>query len=319
MNPGIRSIAAFTRGYFGFLEQQGVRSAVLHGGEDGFERKLSDVDLVVDSAGYKRIGHLTRKYCESSGWLLCQILQHETTASYLVCCDSSDPGQAVALDVCSDYQRNGTAFLTADQLLENRVRLTWGGFGLKPDTELMYRFAKSAAKGKDPKASHEEFSNYPESAKAGCAHWLADRFGISINDWTEEQVATSLAALQSRCRHRPPLSQPRSLKRVVSRMCQPTGMVVVTGAERFKSTAVELQPIFDGLFFRRYREVSSWHATLANDLLISTLIVVPHLPFPWRNLIPGSAQFHVSGSGSQDPISVALAARLAVRCARWHP
>jgi hypothetical protein len=140
--------AAFVRGFFSFLESRQVRSAVLHGGADGFERELSDVDFVVDGGTFPQLPARIDEYCAQAGWLLCQVLRHETTAAYFVCSAVDDPACSVALDACSDYQRNGSVFLRAETFLQNRQALAWGGHRLSPANELRYRFCKAAAKNK---------------------------------------------------------------------------------------------------------------------------------------------------------------------------
>lgn len=313
MNRRIQNVASFTRGFFHFLEEQNVRAAVLHGGDDAFERELSDVDFVVSEAEFGRLADLVARYCADSGWLFCQNLRHETTAAYLVCCAAGDPTCVVALDACSDYQRNGVTFLNAEELLGTRRALSWGGFGISPEMELCYRFAKSAAKQKDADASTTEFLNYPEKARTKCAAWLADRFGIRLGDWSRPAVHSALDSLRVFCRQRPPVARIDSLRRIISRMVQPSGLVIATGHCDFETRAESLKMVFGDVFFRRFRSEARWRPSLVKDLISSTLIVVPKLPFPWSALLPQDCLLDAAEGPSGESLTTAVVTRLAAR------
>ena len=274
------------RGFFTFLASRRVRCAVLHGGEDGFERELSDVDFVVDHQTFPRLPALIDAYCTQADWRLCQVLRHETTAAYFVCSANDDPGCAVALDACSDYQRNGTVFLPAEMLLENRQPLAWGGYGLSPTNELRYRFAKAAAKNKDATAAAEEFARYPEEVRRDCAAWLDAHWGASPTSWAAADLSPALAKLRAKSNDRPSLLQAGALGRVLSRILRPTGLIVIAGHPDFDATAARLESVFGHLYFRRFKKSQCWQPTLLKDLVASTLIVVPELGALWSNLLP---------------------------------
>jgi hypothetical protein len=280
--------AAFTRGFFTFLESQQVRSAVLHGGEDGFERDLSDVDFVVDHPTLPLLAALIDDYCAQAGWQLCQVLRHETTAAYFVCSAADDPACAVALDACSDYQRNGTVFIPAEMLLEDRQPLAWGGHGLSPATELRYRFAKAAAKNKDATAAADEFARYPENVRRDCAAWLDAHWRISPVSWDAADLAPALAKLRTKSNHRPSLLQAGAFGRILSRILRPTGLVVIAGRHDFDATASRLESVFGHLYFRRFRKCQRWQPALLKDLVASTLIVVPELGAFWTQVLPAN-------------------------------
>jgi hypothetical protein len=278
--------AAFARGFFTFLESKQVRAAVLHGGEDGFERELSDVDFVVDRLSFLKLPALIDTYCTQAGWQLCQVLRHETTAAYFVCSANDDPACAVALDACSDYQRNGTVFLTAEELLKNCQPLAWGGHGLAPTNELRYRVAKAAAKNKDATAAAEEFARYPEEIRRDCAAWLDKEWGASPASWNAADLAPALAKLSARSNPRPSLLQAGAPGRILSRISRPTGLVVITGRENFDTAFDQLEQVFGHLYFRRSRKIRQFRPAHLKDLIASTLIIVPELGFPWTRMLP---------------------------------
>lgn len=305
--------AAFVRGFFTFLESRQVRSAVLHGGDDGFERELSDIDFVVDHQTFPRLPALIDEYCTQAGWQLCQVLRHETTAAYFVCSAADDPGCAVALDACSDYQRNGTVFLPAEMLLENRKPLAWGGHGLSVTNELLYRFAKAAAKNKDATAAAEEFARYPENVRRDCAAWLDQNWGASPASWNAADLAPALAKLRAKSNHRPSLLQAGAPGRIVSRILRPTGLVVIAGHHDFDATAALLESVFGHLYFRRFRKCQRWQPALLKDLVASTLIVVPELGAFWRQVLPADCIHRMVPAEDCQ----AVAKRLHQRC-RWR-
>ena len=286
--------AAFVRGFFTFLESRQVRSAVLHGGADGFERELSDVDFAVDRRSFHQLANLIDDYCVQSGWQLCQVLRHETTAAYFVCSAAEDPACAVALDACSDYQRNGTVFLPAEELLESRKALAWGGYGLSPANELRYRFAKAAAKNKNAADAAIEFACYPDEIRRDCAAWLDARWGISPASWNATDLAPALAKLRAKSNHRPSLRQAGALARVLSRILRPTGLVVITGHPNFDITAARLESVFGHLYFRRFKKSPHWQPAMLKDLVASTLIVVPELASLWTQILPADCIYRMA-------------------------
>jgi hypothetical protein len=302
--------AAFVRGFFTFLESRQVRAAVLHGGADGFERVLSDVDFVVDHPTFQKLPALIDEYCTQADWRLCQVLRHETTAAYFVCSAADDPSCAVALDACSDYQRNGTIFLPAEMLLKDRQPLAWGGHGLSPANELRYRFAKAAAKNKDATAAAEEFALYLEEIRRDCAAWLDSRWGISPASWNGADLAPALAMLRAKSNPRPSLLQAGAIGRILSRILRPSGLVVITGRDDFDATAARLESVFGHLYFRRFKKSKHLQPALLKNLVASTLIVVPELGALWSKLLPADC-VHRMAAGDD---CQAIAKRLHQRC-----
>ena len=306
--------AEFVRGFFLSLEQGGIQASILHGWQENFENELSDVDFVVARESFGQIAELVHDHCKSTGWQLCQILRHETTAAYCVCSPTDDPACAVALDACSDYQRNGTVLLSADELLEDRLHLPWGGYHLSFATELRYRFAKAAAKNKNVNASATEFALYPQEIRRGCEAWLAKTWSVSIESWNTGDLAPALANLRERTNSFPSLMQPGAPGRIVSRILHPTGLIVITGHNHFGSTAARLEKVFGHLYFRRFRKVGKFRAALLKDLVASTLIVVPELAFPWSKLLPADCVHRLNPARDPDTQCRDLAKLLHERC-----
>ncbi len=289
---------------------------MLHGGEDGFERELSDVDFVVDCSSFLKLPALIASYCTQAGWQLCQVLRHETTAAYFVCSANDDPACAVALDACSDYQRNGTLFLSAEDLLENLISLPWGGYGLTTTTELRYRFAKAAAKSKDALAASSEFARYTDEARRDCATWLKGNWGISPVSWGSTDISPALANLRANSNQWPSLLQAGALKRILSRILRPTGLVVIADHPDFEATAARLESVFAHLYFRRTRKAARWQPAMLKDLIASTLIVIPEISFVWSKLIPPDCLHRLDSGESEESQCRAIARQLHRRCKR---
>lgn len=307
-------IADFVRGFFRFLKDRSVQAAVLHGGADGFEHELSDVDFVVGCDAFSRLARLIDEHCTRCGWQLCQVLRHETSAAYFVCSAADDAACAVALDACSDYQRHGRLFLTAESLLQDLQPLPWGGQGLSAANELRYRFAKAAAKNKDVSTVAAELSRFPEQARRVCEAWLQDGWGIALAGWDGAGIAAGLSQLRGKSPPRMAWWHPGALRRMVTRIVEPTGMVMVTGAGDCTAVVDHLARVFGHLYFRRVHKTDRWHLGLVKDLIGSTLIVVPELPMPWEQLVPRNCRHHLDFERDPETQCRELAAVLHARC-----
>lgn len=288
---------------------------MLHGGHDGFEGDLSDVDFVIEPQGFARLPEWIHRWCEQQGWQLCQVLRHETTAAYYVCSSISDPRQAVALDACSDYRRNESVLLPVDELLTGLIPLPTGGSRVSEEVELCYRFAKAAAKDKNPAAALEEFLRYSSAAQVACETWLQRDWKIALQRWDGEAVTAALSALRARLAKRPPLSNARSLRRMIGRVLRPTGLIVVAPGLREEQIA-DLRETFERLHFRRFQRATAWRPSLIKGLITSTLIVVPGIGRLVSAWLPKDLLFY--GDPSLEPARARrdLAHHLHVRCMR---
>jgi hypothetical protein len=305
--------AAFVRGFFSFLESRQVKAAVLYGGDDGFEHDLSDVDFVVSKDAFTKLPNLISAYCYQTDWRLCQVLRHETSAAYFVCSALDDPSCAVALDACSDYQRNGTIFLPAEKMLEDLRPLAWGGYGLSAVNELFYRFSKASAKKKDAIIAAKEFSRYPEEIHRDCAAWLKTQWGISLQSWDEINLTPALARLRKKSNPHPSLTQFGALGRVLTRILRPTGLVVIAGHSDLDAAA-RLESVFGHLYFRRCKKSASWQPALLKDLVASTLIILPKISALWAKLIPADCIYRLDPTQNIDSQYRGLAKHLNQRC-----
>jgi hypothetical protein len=209
----------------------------------------------------------------------------------------------VALDACSDYQRHGTLFLSAEDLLEKRRSLQWGAFALPQEMELRYRFTKAAAKNKDTTSIVREFDQYPEEIRRDCQQWVYRRWRVSITSWDETGVSRAISDLRKKVRQRPSLLRPAAIQRIASRILHPTGLVVIVSSPNFDSTATTLGSTLGHLYFRRFRKVRRWRPAMLGDLIASTLIALPELPPLWSRLLPADCVHRMSSENDCRTIS----------------
>jgi len=305
--------AIFVREYFQFLDSCGIASAVLHGWEGGFKGELTDIDYVIEEEAFPQIASLVAEYCQQAGWRMCQVLRHETTAAFCVCSAADDPSCVVALDACTAYQRNGSVFFSAAELLAGTIALPWGGNRLLEVNELKYRFMKAAAKAKPVEGIGAELAAYPETVRKECAEWLRSEWRLEMPDWslkTLEDVLVNLHALT--CRQVGFFSV-RSLMRIAERVLHPTGMLLVVGPNHDEEAA-RLRDVFGRLYFRRVSGRKGAGVGCLPALIRSTLITVPVGGGLVRLLESSGLVLNVGDNPSGADIN--LAKFLEARCAR---
>lgn len=307
-------IAAFVRGYFLALEAAGAEATLLHGWEDGFEGEISDVDHGVSHAAFGNIARKVHDYCEANGWRLCQVLRHEDTAAFCVCSAVDDAGCVVALDACSNYQRNGFVFLPAEELLEGRQPLVWGGFRLSSAMELRYRFIKAAAKGKRADDVIPGFLAMDETAQIGFAEWLRDAWSIGFAGWNRPGFEQALADLARRCGPSTRKFRAANCRRLIRRIARPDGLLLLLPPDQAEIRQ-QIEEPFSQLYFRRIQVtcVASWKSRL--DLIRSTLVIAESItPGLTWGLDPKCVARLPSSLSVQEAVAW-LAEFLAMRCA----
>jgi thymidylate kinase len=107
----------------------------------------SDIDIIIPKDGFKAFwGFMRNLEKDSIDWV--QTFSHEATAHYYVITLSENNKHLIIKpDVCADYIRNGSLFLKADYLLENRVLDDRGFYVLAPEKEFVYYLLKKIDKG----------------------------------------------------------------------------------------------------------------------------------------------------------------------------
>jgi hypothetical protein len=309
-----QSASGFVQGFFRWLEKAGIRACVLHGGEDGFEGDLSDIDFTIEPSGFERIVSLVDAYCASVGWRLCQILRHEPTAAFCVCSAQDDPACSVALDACSDYRREGVLLTDAARLLENRLPLPWGGYRLSEASELEYRILKAAAKKKDAALAEEEFLSHSAEVRTEVTARLRERWRISADEGQSHPMADLLDELRCRFKEKRSRLTAREIGRILSRIRHPAGMLVITGKEHHKEIADALSSVFSPLYFRDAESTAGWTPSLLPKLIRTRLLFIPSADTLWANLVPRDCRFVVSEGETVREAVLRFATSLEKRC-----
>ncbi len=265
-------IGSFVRGYFSWLEKQQIPAAVLHDWEGDFEDEISDVDYVIEARSFPLITKLVHDYCNTVGWQVNQVLRHENTAAFCVCSPLAHPKCVVALDACSDYQRNGFVFFRAAELLEGRLPLDWGGYRLSPANEFRYRFVKAAAKDKVADQVIPQLLAMDFDSREGFADWMLTRWNIQLRGWDVIALRGCLTELKRHCG--PAMNRLRlaHLRRLSRRCLKPDGLLLVI-TQGDPEWLREITDCYSRLYFRRCIQVRRATARNRLDLIRSTLVI----------------------------------------------
>ena len=302
---------AFVRGYFLALESQGIQAASLHGWQQGFDDELSDVDFVLSYDGFDRLVEVVANYVEESGWRLCQVLRHESTAAFCVCSWSGAPSRVVALDACSDYRRLERVLIREEDLIANREQLDWGGYRLEEAMELKYRFIKGAIKGKKAVDLVKDFANYSDKAREELQDWLSSRWQVILKSWDASDIDSAWKELERRTLEDPVVGKFNKFKRIFWRVTRPTGLVLVNASDE-QSAAVK--GVFQRLYFRRNSEAESFKLQGFKKLVSSTLMRCKKINFLSKMLLGKRMVLEASSSESSDELVQRVALHLQDRC-----
>ncbi|MEP4077629.1 hypothetical protein [Haloferula sp.] len=286
---------------------------MLHGWDDDFEGELSDIDYVIDRGSFGNLPEIVESYCRRSGWRMCQVLRHETTAAFCVCSSIADPSMVVALDACSDYRRNGTLLMGSEELLGSRQALPWGGFRLSDRTELKYRFIKAAAKRKPVDEIGSELAAYDLEVRGACVDWLLNNWQVEMEGWSMPQIGRSLESLFEKTRKPVGFLGFSSMTRIVDRVLRPSGLVVICGERLSEPVVDRLHEVFRGLYFRRGERRRGMGLKGLVSVVRSTFITVPRLNGAVRRFLGRGVVLDLASENDSDSV-LAVADHLHVRC-----
>ncbi|MFK7911759.1 MAG: hypothetical protein AB8F34_14325, partial [Akkermansiaceae bacterium] len=289
----------------------GVSAAALHGWQDDFSGQLSDVDYAISQDGFNRLVEDLAAYTRECGWQLCQVLRHESTAAFCVCSWNEDPSRVVALDACSDYRRLERILISAEELLENRQRLEWGGYRLSETMELRYRFTKAAVKNKPADVLAPELAEYSNQARKDLETWLQERWTIKLEDWNSPQQANAWERLGALTLEGKKNGLIGSFRRVAWRITRPTGLVVTNVNAEQDAAVIDA---FNRLYFRRSEKVKNFKLGELKKLLVSTLLRCDSLGAIWKRLLGRDLWLEASPEESPAQLVKRIATHLNQRC-----
>lgn len=311
--PSIQDTGGLVRGFFLALNRKQIRSAALHGWENGFDESLSDVDIVVSKEALPSMPKLVSEYANNAGWRLCQVLRHESTAGFYVVSRRREPEVVVALDICSDYRAGERVLMTAEELLEGRERLVWGGYRLSSEKELRYRFLKAGVKSKTGADAGSGLAAFPERSRLSLASWLGERWGVTMEGWKPDLLEKSWTQVAECVRQEPRLLEFSALERIWGRVVCPTGLVVEVADDSRRSQVLD---VFGRLYFRRKIVSDAFSPSYFKLLPLSGLVVCRHVPPRWRKIL--GADLHVVAEDGEpgDLLVDRIAEHLEGRCVR---
>jgi thymidylate kinase len=228
----------------------------------------SDLDVAVRP---ESLAAVSRVLAEQEDFRCVQVLRHESTCSYFVLAISDGPATRFrALDVATDFRRNGRVFMTADELLRGRTRQgpVWVA---SPSAELPYIVVKKILKGAVPPHQRDRLRSLltelgPEGERI-VQRLLGGELGSSTvrrilgMEW--EAVLDTLPGLRRSLRRSSFLRRPvgsagylaADARRIALRFLQPTGLcVAVMGPDGAgKSTLIRRLGVDAGAAFRASR------------------------------------------------------------------
>ncbi len=248
----------------------GLRACLLHGG--GEAGTAGDVDLVIAPAD---LAAAERRLLRLSPRRIVQLIEHESSARYFVLASPRPDGtiELAALDICTDYRRDGRIFFTAEHLLADRVR-AGGLWAAAPRTELEYLLVKKLSKGAVPLFQQERLAALcaalGDEARAAAIELLGPRWGALVHGWMarrdwaalEENSLRAARAARRRLALRDPFNPLRyrlsEVRRLARRLRLPTGLLVaVVGPDGAGKTTLALN--LQTMLTPAFRRVDRFH------------------------------------------------------------
>lgn len=279
---------------FRYFERESVNYVVVGDSENYFHEIPGDIDIVVDQDSLSKIKDLLFLFCRQQHVRIVQALRHEQTAWYFVLAWTDAAGQLCFLhpDICADYLRLGKPFLKADEILVGRTR--WfdkegrSFYTPVPAQGFIYYLLKKIDKC-DLNDQQGRYLSSQWKKDAIAAGMQVRRFwpereaeliaqAAETNQWN--QVRANLPKLQRALRSGLPFSAKHfylELKRKISRVVQPTGLLVaLLGADGAGKSTVLAQVEQD--LAPAYRRTKRYHLRphFGRDTADGPPVVAPH-------------------------------------------
>ena len=271
--------------FFQELKTEQIPAAVLHSYQDYPERFHSDVDFVVSPDGWPKLTAIQNKVARRHGWLVAQVLQHETTARYSVLANPKNPEEFLKLDGCSDYVCNGRLQIEAHVLLEN-CREFRGFPVVSHQVECIYRLVKAAHKGKPAEFALPEIRKLEAQAaqEAGALFHNIIGGSTTLSEWLSRCPGQWASLMQKVTLSGRPVAFHTEFSRKLRRFAHPTGIKVsILGSDGAgKSTLISrLQEMLDPCF--RNQTVFHFRPRAWERRVNSTPVLDPHAQMPrWK-------------------------------------
>lgn len=224
--------------FFTKLNAVGIPYAITGRTENYPEQIHSDIDIIIPKNKFKMFwGFMRNLRNDDMDWI--QTISHESTAHYyVISLSNKEKHTIIKPDVCSDYIRNGSLFLKADYLLENRVLDDRGFYVLSPDKEFAYYFLKKIDKGWLDAEQYKHLKKQWQSNSIKCITAIAPFFtkksqtliGLIFNENDNEIVLKdNITVLKKELHQNLGFNFGYFFGRILNRMIRmfkPTGLVV---------------------------------------------------------------------------------------------
>lgn len=233
----------FFKGLFKVLNEAGFNYVVLHSWQTLPEKATSDVDMLISADEKKRLPLLLKKVEEATDWRFVQKLWYDVPWCFYYVAVSPDGKASAAVDFVSDPKGVGEYRIKDSQILSHRE---FSGFlyHLSTEAELAYKLAKRRVKGIFREEDVDFVNEYsrrssPTVLRERMLELLPARVSEELlaligggckPDEVRDYMATHSPAFVlfgRRWRIKPGLSWfVNTIRRIVSRMANPTGVVV---------------------------------------------------------------------------------------------
>ena len=271
---------------------RGLRYCLIHGPGAGDPGAAGDLDFVFAPSDLRAA---EQRLLAAPGWRVVQLIRHESSAYYFVLAAErgGDGVDFAAVDIATDYRRDGRVFFTAAKLLAERTASgdLWVS---SPRAELAYLLAKKLSKGAVPARQRLRLATLAGepggAAAAEASELLGPRWGARVSgriadgDWAALEADAPRAARHARLRLllRDPLNPLRywlpEARRLWRRLRFPTGLLVaVVGPDGAgKSTLVRELARLLAPAFRRVDRFHLFPGILRRRRVTGLAVTEPH-------------------------------------------
>lgn len=261
--------------YFHSLGEQGIEYAILHTYDDYPSLIHSDIDFCVSDTKLMDVVTSLSAFCNTNGWRLIQVLQHEVKAFFCVCVSKKNPADFLQLDVCSHYMRQGKLLLEDRELLKGADLFKDRGFRVPASrAELSYILWKAAAKDKsyesiEPRVlellTATEMQNQEE--EFNCLARMLRLDGQYANG------ADLLAALSDKYDKLSVFTRAGQLSKFLRRLRHPTGCLCILKHEAAVKQCSEALRKLSACAFRKYDIITGPKLANYRRIVSSTLLL----------------------------------------------
>jgi thymidylate kinase len=161
---------------FEYLNAESVLYVWLH----GYDRcRWGDIDIAVYDVELADVRRLVEGFCDTYGFLLLQEISHESSAVYYVLVSKDTFNDYLAVDICTDYRRNGRILISGARLVAGRI---WHGsyYIPAPETEAAYLFLKRSLKSYWTRDHLNDFEQKCENDNVKIYNMLRDYLPVNI-------------------------------------------------------------------------------------------------------------------------------------------